>query len=206
MYKVFVNEKPICLVKPNYRTPLNDGVLISSLPNKTELLELVEDLTKVDKLTEIYIISPTEDLESSFKSITDCFTVIYGAGGLVKNSNGEYLFIKRHGKWDLPKGKIEKNEGIETAAVREVVEECGINDPEIIKTLETTYHVYYHNSQYYLKITYWFLMNYKGNEALIPQQSEGITEVKWMDKKLILSSVYNNTYQNIKMVVESELA
>ena len=34
------------------------------------------------------------------------------AGGLVKHANGSYLFIYRNDKWDLPKGKIEKNEVI----------------------------------------------------------------------------------------------
>ena len=34
--------------------------------------------------------------------------------------------IQRLGDWDLPKGKVEKREGVEAAAVREVQEECGL--------------------------------------------------------------------------------
>ena len=34
--------------------------------------------------------------------------------------------IFRNKKWDLPKGKIDGNEDEETAALREVNEECGL--------------------------------------------------------------------------------
>ena len=33
---------------------------------------------------------------------------IHAAGGLVQNSNGEYLYMERNETLDLPKGKIEK--------------------------------------------------------------------------------------------------
>ena len=46
----------------------------------------------------------------------------------MKHANGSYLFIYRNDKWDLPKGKIEKNEVVIEAAVREVMEETGVAD------------------------------------------------------------------------------
>ena len=205
MYKVFINDKPVFLsADGSVSIEADRKSLKVQCDSKRDLLSRIEHFEKSKRIEKLYVHHNNEkELWKNFKSL---YQIIETAGGLVKNSNNEYLFIKRLGKWDLPKGKIEKNEAIETAAVREVSEECGINNLEIIKPLESTYHVYYHNSQYYLKSTYWFLMNYKGSETLIPQQSEGITEVKWVNKKLILSPVYSNTYQNIKLVVESELA
>ena len=108
------------------------------------------------------------------------FTRIEAAGGLVKNSSGAYLFIERRGKWDLPKGHIEKGESPEKCALREVEEECGINDLRIIKTLNPSYHTYMYEGISYLKKTYWFLMNYDGEQSLSPQVEEGITKADWL--------------------------
>ncbi|HYH57216.1 MAG TPA: NUDIX domain-containing protein, partial [Anseongella sp.] len=53
-------------------------------------------------------------------------TYIEAGGGLVINEKGQYLFIFRNGKWDLPKGKLEKGEGADAGSIREVEEECNI--------------------------------------------------------------------------------
>ena len=49
------------------------------------------------------------DVKAFFKTAKKSVTLIEAAGGLVKNEDGEYLFIFRNNKWDLPKGKIEKH-------------------------------------------------------------------------------------------------
>ena len=50
------------------------------------------------------------------------------AGGVVKDAEGHVLWIQRNGKWDLPKGKLERGESLEEAVIREVFEETGIRD------------------------------------------------------------------------------
>jgi len=45
--------------------------------------------------------------------------------------------------WDLPKGKIERDEDQMAAALREVMEETGINMINISEKVGETYHVYY---------------------------------------------------------------
>ena len=52
---------------------------------------------------------------------------IIAAGGLVTNPHHEILWIFRRGFWDLPKGKLEEGETIQTCALREVQEETGIH-------------------------------------------------------------------------------
>src|SRR3546814_3091780 len=66
--------------------------------------------------------------------------VIYieAAGGLVRNQQGQYLFIFRHGKWDLPKGKLEAGETPAEGGIREVEEECGITIATLGTPLEPT--------------------------------------------------------------------
>lgn len=59
-----------------------------------------------------------------------------GAAGLVVNSAGQWLVVKKrygglHGKWSLPAGFVQGNETIDQAALREVKEETGI-DCELI--------------------------------------------------------------------------
>ena len=110
--------------------------------------------------------------------------------------------IFRNGVWDLPKGKTEVDENIKDCAIREVMEETGVENLEIVEKLQDTYHTYSINNQDVLKKTYWFRMrtNYSGN--LNPQISEGIEKVCWMSSSEILS-ISNELYGNIKDIIES---
>ena len=54
--------------------------------------------------------------------------------GVIKNSDGEILLLKRHPKsrtdpemWELPGGKVEKGEHFADALVREIKEETNLN-------------------------------------------------------------------------------
>src|ERR1700759_4462521 len=53
------------------------------------------------------------DAKAYLKGIRAEMTVIKAAGGMVRNDDGNYLFIFRNGKWDLPKGKVEKDEKVD---------------------------------------------------------------------------------------------
>jgi len=127
--------------------------------------------------------------------------VIKAAGGLVKNERGEYLFIYRSDKWDLPKGKIEKGEGIKEAAVREVEEECGIKVKRLGKKIGKTYHAYIYKGEVVLKKSYWYKMKCEGQDKLKPQKEEGITDARWFthDK---FGTITKNTFPSITEVME----
>lgn len=144
----------------------------------------------------------TEDPKSVFKSIKASCTLIKAAGGLVESAKGNYLFIFRNKKWDLPKGKVEKGEGMREAAWREVEEECGVkvytNDEKLCKT----YHVYDLGAKIVLKKTNWYRMTVKGEPKLIPQKEEGITKASWLSKTE-LEPVIANTYPSIMDVLEA---
>jgi ADP-ribose pyrophosphatase YjhB (NUDIX family) len=62
----------------------------------------------------------------------------HSAGGVVTNSEGEVLVVSQHGtSWSLPKGHIDRGESALVAAMREIYEESGIRDLELIRELGT---------------------------------------------------------------------
>lgn len=105
------------------------------------------------------------------------------AGGLVVNPSGSVLFILKGGKWDLPKGRIEKGSRREETALREVAEETSI-EPELLTIagpLCGTWHLTSYGARQYVKKTTWFVMEYRGDgKCLKPQFEEGITECRWV--------------------------
>jgi len=134
--------------------------------------------------------------ETFFKN----FKVIEAAGGIVQNDKKEILFIHRLGKWDLPKGKIEKDEKEEACALREVTEETGVKDLHLKKKVGETYHVYDEFGKNILKISHWYHMTCSSKQELLPQTEEHITEIKWV-KTLDIKEPIKNTYPSIKDIL-----
>ena len=130
------------------------------------------------------------------------FKVIEAAGGIVRHKQtGKYLFIYRNDKWDLPKGRIEDNEAVKTAAMREVEEETGVGNLTITAALPTTLHLFHRNGKYRLKKTYWYAMETDHSDELVPQLEEGIQNVVWKSKDEV-PELYSNIYANIKHLWE----
>jgi 8-oxo-dGTP pyrophosphatase MutT (NUDIX family) len=108
---------------------------------------------------------------------------INAAGGLVKNSNNEFLLIFRRGKLYLPKGKLNNGEFFERAALREVEDKCWITGMQIIKLLMSIYHTYTYNDETALQKTCWYEMVYLGKSKSQPQVEEDIEEIRWAPKE-----------------------
>ncbi len=192
MYKVFYNEKSLILSEK----PISD-VKNLNFNNESQFEEALAQLRN-SPLKEINIYY--HNLEKIWEKFKSHFDYLEAAGGIVKNKQHEILFIYRLGKWDLPKGKVEKGETTEVAALREVEEECGINNLKLSHLITTTYHIYFQDNLK-LKSTYWYNISYADNQPLIPQTEEGIGEVKWM-KTTDFPMILENTYENIKIVME----
>jgi 8-oxo-dGTP pyrophosphatase MutT (NUDIX family) len=198
MIKIHSADKIIYLTNSSTLLKSDESSIIVNVSSEKELTEFYDVLIKSGKIKDIYFFNESEGL--LFDWFKCMFKIIEAAGGLVKNADNEYLFILRHGKWDLPKGKIEKGESIKNAAIREVEEECGISGLTITEGIKPTYHTYHINDKAILKPTYWFKMDCSDTSKLIPQQEEGITEVRWLKLKE-LEMVRNNTYESIKDVI-----
>lgn len=131
---------------------------------------------------------------------------IIAAGGLVTNENGELLLIFRRGKWDLPKGKLDDGEDIETCALREVKEETGLKQVTLGEFVGLTYHEYFDTfiGENVEKETHWYAMAAVPGQSLVPQKEEDIEEIEWVRKE-ILDIYFNNTYAGIIEIVEKFL-
>lgn len=108
---------------------------------------------------------------------------VRAAGCIVTAPNGTMLLIKRNGRWDLPKGKVEAGETLLQAALRETEEETGIKNISISNSqfsIFKTYHIYNLYGGWHLKQTSWFKAHCSLDTAGEPQQEEGITEVAWV--------------------------
>lgn len=127
---------------------------------------------------------------------------IIAAGGLVLNDNNELLMIFRRGKWDLPKGKLDEGESIESCALREVEEETGIKELKLAKFINTTLHTYTdpHLNEEVIKETHWFKMHAPNNQQLIPQFDEGIEKIEWVNNEGLQEKL-QNSYVNIIEII-----
>jgi len=195
MYKFFVNEKKLLLSKQSENLEKTLGY-----ENVTSL-EIALDLLENTSVKELNVYG--ENLDEIWAEFRKLFRIIEAAGGLVKNPEGEILFIKRLGKWDLPKGKMEQGESREESAVREIEEETGLAQVELVRFINTTYHIYVErNGDKVLKCTHWFEMNFSGEDTSKPQIEEGITEVAWKNNDQIENEVFPSTFKNIKLIVQ----
>jgi len=199
MYKVFVENKPIFLTNDSDFYKSEKSVLYVQGNSAGELYDAITALENCKSLKSIFFFckSPSGIIDEFIHK----YNYIEAAGGLVNNLKNELLFIFRNEKWDLPKGKLEGGESPEDGAVREVEEECGIENLQIITHLKDTYHTYRIKGKIILKKTFWYKMSSSFNKDLTPQTEEGITKVEWRDPKH-LSDIKNNTYASIIEVLD----
>ena len=163
-----------------------------------DLEKLFNSITKNNDITYLYV---HPNINQALKNILSTVKIIHAAGGLVKNGEGDYLFIYRLDKWDLPKGKVEESEKMKDAALREVEEECGIKVNYLGPKIATTYHTYYMRGKFVLKQTKWYEMGVNKVPKLIPQTEEDITQAIWLDPRE-LDKVEGNTYPLITEIIE----
>lgn len=207
MYKVFFNDSIIHIVSGidiSSKNNINDNIILNSYDFVNQLISDIESGIKGNDFLLV-----DQEINQLWKQFRSYFNEIHAAGGLVQNNEGSFLFIKRLGVWDLPKGKIERKETPENAAIREVEEECGLKNLQIIKPLDSTFHIY--RSPYLpfpknlvLKETKWLLMKYPGDELPIPQTEENIDEVHWFSRSEIEIPL-SNTYRSLQEFIENQI-
>lgn len=193
MYEVFINEYPI--------------ILTNELGRETDFKLFLLDTFSIDEILrqfqkgimdKAHIYHP--DAELLIKKFKRKIPAITAAGGVVKNPKDEILFIYRNGKWDLPKGKLNRREVTEQAALREVEEETGVKGLVIREFLKKTYHIFKPNGKYRLKETYWYTMYTDYDGVLVPETKENIAEAVWMNEAQIKEAL-KNSYRNIQQLM-----
>ncbi len=185
---------------------LTDEPIVKGAGNSFALKEVsFKEILKLLKMPDVKALflhhhNPDKLLSKFRKKVK---TIIAG-GGRVSNLKGEILFIYRNKKWDLPKGRIERNETIEEGALREVKEETGVKKLKIIGPIGPTYHLFKRNGETKLKITHWFEMSTTYSGELCPEKSEGISKAVWLSEDKI-QKASTKSYANIANLLRQKI-
>lgn len=198
MYKVFFNDSFLILANKALQFDASIHSFHLQSFNQIEKWLLEAEMTT----SPIHLICICENPTEILLQLQKSMKFIEAAGGLVKNKKGKYLFIFRRGKWDLPKGKMEKAETPEQSAIREVLEETGLKNIFITHSITNTYHIYRAKGRLILKKTYWFAMKNQGLDKLIPQCEEDIEIAKWM-KESEIPALMDNIFGSVVDVVKA---
>lgn len=200
-YCIYFGNKPYFITSAMnerlYALTTWGGTILINQPNAACILSTIHDLDRTEAEAAVILTNKVEHYWSIFR---EQFAWIEAGGGLVENEKGEWLFIFRRGKWDLPKGKLDEGESINACAIREVEEETGLRNAHIVEDLGKTWHAYHEHGKFWLKQTNWYKMKVSGPQNLVPQTEEDITSIKWLSPAM-LDEVKNNTYPSIKEVL-----
>jgi len=101
--------------------------------------------------------------------------------------------------WGLPKGHIEGDESPIEAAVREITEETGLDDINVVAELPTIDWYFRDRGRLVHKVCHFFLVE-SGRGDPVPQADEGITECIWRPFAAALETV---TYDNAREVLRA---
>ena len=208
MYKVFFNDHSLVFSGKSQNLLKDNNYQIIEIEEISEFEARFPNGSFMKLVDNLHVVTQQPDqLWHQFRKNRH---QIPAAGGVVVNEKDELLFIKRFGRWDLPKGKIEQGESIEQAAIREVEEESGLTNLKLKKQLPSSFHLYHSSylapeDNLVLKETSWFEMQYLGGQVPRPQQEEHIEEVKWFTKDK-LGEVLASTYKNLEELLNHYLS
>ena len=201
--KIYFDNKPLFLCNDVDATlqPYvhhDDAVFIDEL-NLHTIKSMIHEMQEPSVHAGVFFHIDLEELKAAFFKK---FTIVNAAGGFVVNENNEVLMMFRRGKWDLPKGKLDKKESAEEGAIRETEEETGLGNIKLISPLMNTYHTYHEGTKYILKETKWFRMKVSGEQKLIPQAEEQITKLEWVGKN-DLKKYMENSFPSVNDVLQA---
>lgn len=219
LMKIFINDISVNLTRATEEpeSHIYDVVLHGRSDNidSKKLIDdvLVKDATQsqVQALINLMQEKKFKDLDSItfsinpnlYKSVKEAvksqFKLVEAGGGIVEKDD-KILLIYRKGKWDLPKGKLEKKEGKEEGALREVEEECNVK-VRLGDEITHTWHTYVRNGKKHLKKTYWYRMEILDDSKMQPQLEESITDVRWMDARATRQAMVNS-FRSIRHVIK----
>jgi 8-oxo-dGTP pyrophosphatase MutT (NUDIX family) len=201
--KIYFDDKPLFLCD-NVDATLqpyvhhDDAVFIDEL-NLHTIKSMIHEMQESSVHAGVFFHKDLKELKDTFFKK---FTLVKAAGGFVLNGNNEVLMMFRRGKWDLPKGKLDKKESFEECAIRETGEETGLKSIKLISPLNITYHTYHEGTRFVLKETRWFKMKVSNEQKLTPQAAEQITKLEWVEKN-DLKKYLQNCFPLVNDVLEA---
>lgn len=194
---IYLNEHPLLLSADTTAIPaLLAGAKVYDNPDTKKIDSVLQKLEEGKKEAAVFI---APDVSQLLKKVSLHFTILVAAGGLITNPAGEVLLMFRRGKWDLPKGKQDPGEDLETCALREVAEETGLHSVSLENKITETFHYYPMKNKKVLKHTHWYRMQFTGTELTIPQIEEDIQDLQWV-KPQNVEKYLKFSYENIREV------
>ena len=197
MRKIYLEKRCMIICTPDDPALSDPNAIQFKLGDTLDIHTLVGMVETSPSLARVFI--PTDDIEETYIRICAEFKEVNAGGGLVSNRRGDYLLISRNGLWDLPKGHQDPGEDIEVTALREVREETGISELEIVELICITDHCYRRDGIWHLKHTWWYDMLFTEPADLTPQKEEDIAKAAWVAKSS-LPPILLNTYPSIAEV------
>lgn len=215
---LFVNDKPVKVIKmDNFENQRGHfHLIIDGQEPDIEPARLVGDVAvvnpsvvllykiftilrekKLKKLNSLTLTAPSKKILA--EAIKGQFKIVEAAGGIVRKGD-KILLIHRLGVWDLPKGKLDKNEGFKEAAVREVEEECNVK-VKLDEKVCSTWHTYTQNDNRILKQTKWYAMTNLDDSQMRPQPEEDIDQLLWVTQAQA-ESLVATSYRSIQFVCQ----
>jgi 8-oxo-dGTP pyrophosphatase MutT (NUDIX family) len=200
--RIYYNDKPIILTtdREGYANDEPSAVNYSTFVG-AELQSFDDALLDVQRPGIMGAIIEDISEDALLAQLNVMYTTIDAGGGLVYNEQGAMLMIFRRGKWDLPKGKLDKGESIAECALREVKEETGLVTLTLGEKICDTYHIYTQDNEQFLKRTAWYKMNGSSADRLTPQKEENILEARWISEKDI-APFATKSYEAIREVLK----
>ena len=202
MYKIFQENKALVFPKIDGNALKFYAMLPESDRYEIDILcDFLQEWLADKEQTDTFVHEVGEN--AVVEALKTTFRMAPAAGGIVVK-DGKIVSIVRNGIPDLPKGHIEKGESPENAALREVTEETGIGNLQIVKALPSSWHCYQVGEEWRLKRTYWYLM--ESGEAIQPkpQTEEGITEIKLIGNEDI-EAFLKGTFRSISEILGKDL-
>lgn len=196
--KIYYNNKPLILEAGNSNSSFYPGYTLLQGASAAHYRQAIQLLERFDCPGVIVRDQSRENLE---KELLWTFYPIHSGGGVVINEQGDVLMIYRRNKWDLPKGKQDEGEDIETCALREVSEETGLKTISIRNKICNSLHIYPMNNKMVLKYTAWYLMQGSSHEQLFPQEEERIEKAVWV-KPSEIPALLSNSFDTIADVLK----
>ncbi|MBL7825248.1 MAG: NUDIX domain-containing protein, partial [Saprospiraceae bacterium] len=189
-YKIYVNGVPVFLTTPAEAAEL--GVKPGKftyfghyLGKKKQIKQFLDLLDKNKEVQSVWMVA--ENVDQLWLDFQACFKILEAAGGYVLNAEGKLLVFYRRSSWDMPNGKIDPGETPEEAAVREVMEETGLQNVQLSELIMHTWHTYAQKGERILKKTWWYRMTTTDTQV-VPQTEEDIEQIEWVEPKAWLAS------------------
>jgi len=129
----------------------------------------------------------------------------FSSGGIVIRRSGEGIYVllikDGYGHWTWPKGHLDKNETPQEAAAREIKEEAGIADLDLLAKVGQTQYFYRLNGALRFKTVHLYL--FETREVALKIQKSEIDSGEWLSPRDALERIeYRGSGKLLKKAID----